>query len=317
MRTSEHTRRAALKATGTALAVAAVPTAVRAAGDWNSVETPVQTDLHDVEYTAGGAYAVGGGGDVIERADGSWTQILDGGPTGNGNGLLGSDVTDGGEHLWFVGKSGAVGEYDVSTGSLDDHSHPLDSGDNFTDVAVTGPAGEANVFVTDASGHLLYSFENGEKGTWEYLTPGSGAELSAVDFFGTDDGHVVDTNQKAFVTDDGTSYDTVGIGNAGVTFYGVDSDGFDDVWVSGGNDTLFHYDGDQWTSTNLGDADLHDVELAGDDADGYTVGAGGKVYDRTDGEWTQDDTPTGANLYAVVRGAPDIAVGASGTVLES
>lgn len=312
-----QSRRSTLKTLGSAVAFASIPGIASAASDWRTVESPVAIDLHDAEQAADGAYAVGGAGDVLERTADGWERIVDGGPTGNGNDLLGSDVTDDGERLWFVGESGSVGEYDVATETLYDHSHPLDTGNNFSDVAVTGPAGEANVYASDQSGHVFYSVDNGEKGSWHYVTPGSGASLPAIDFFGTDDGHVVDTNQKVFATDDGETWDAVGIQNSGVNFFGVDSDGFDDVWVVGGNGTVFHYDGSQWVTDNLGDATLRDVELSKDDSDGYAVGEGGTVYDRSSGAWSRDDTPTGANLSAVVRGAPDIAVGASGTILEN
>ena len=101
-----------------------------------------------------------------------------------------------------------------------------------------------------------------------------------------------------------------------MNFYGVDSDGFDDVWVSGGGGVIYHWDGAEWTPTDTGDASLRDVEVTDDDSAGYTVGGGGAVYEFDDAEWTQNETPSGANLNAVVRGDPDIAVGASGTILE-
>ncbi|WP_276281773.1 WD40/YVTN/BNR-like repeat-containing protein [Halorussus caseinilyticus] len=314
---SERTRRSALKVMGSTIALAAVPGTVNAASGWASASSPVQTTLHDVEYADTGAYAVGGGGDVVERTSNGWQKILDGGASGGGNDLLGSDVTDDGERLWFVGKSGEVGEYDVSTGSLTDRSNPLDSGNNFSDVAVTGNAGSANVFATDQSGKIFYNFDNGTAGKWHSVTPGSGAALPAIDFFDLKDGHAIDTNQKVFETTDGASWQAIGNNDAGVTFYGVDSDGFDDVWVCGGNGTVFHYDGANWTPTGLGNPALRDIEVTTDDGDGYAVGDGGAVFDLTSGTWSQDDTPTGANLKGVVRGSTDIAVGAGGTIIEN
>ncbi|WP_276301023.1 WD40/YVTN/BNR-like repeat-containing protein [Halorussus lipolyticus] len=314
---SERTRRSALKVMGSTIALAAVPGTTAAASGWTSVESPVQTTLYDVEYTNSGAFAVGGSGDVIERTSNGWQKVVDGGPGSNGSDLLGSDVTDDGERLWFVGKSGAVGEYDVSTGSLNDYSNPLSSGDNFSDVAVTGNAGEANVYATNKSGKIFYNFDNGKAGKWHSVTPGSGAALPALDFFDLKDGHAIDTNQKVFETTDGASWQAIGNNDAGVTFYGIDSDGFDDVWVCGGNGKVFHYDGANWTPNNLGDPSLRDIEVTDDDQDGYTVGDSGAVFDLTSGTWSQDTTPTGANLKAVVRGSPDIAVGAGGTIIEN
>ncbi|MFB6157784.1 MAG: hypothetical protein ABEJ34_08085, partial [Haloferacaceae archaeon] len=180
-------RRTALKAIGATAAAAAVPAvgSVPAAAEsaWSTAETPTGKSLHDVEYTAAGGYAVGGGGIVIERTADGWRKVLDGGPTGNGNDLYGADVTDDGKRLWFVGASGAIGEYDVETGNLEDHSAPMDVTNNFNDVAVTGAADEANVCVAGDSGKMYYSFEDGETGTWDYVTPGSGSNINAVDFY--------------------------------------------------------------------------------------------------------------------------------------
>jgi hypothetical protein len=312
------TRRTYMKGLGTtALAATSLPVAASGSSKWAVAETPTEENLYDVAFASDGAYAVGGGGVVLKRTSAGWTKILDGGPGGNGNTLKAADVTDGGDRLWFAGNSGAIGEYDVTTGNLNDRSGPNDSGDNFNDIGVRGQAGEADVHVACDSGHVHYSFDNGKTQTWEYVTPGSGAALNGIDFFGKREGHLVDENQTVFVTDDGETWDVIGLANAGVNFYGVDSDGLDDVYVSGGGGMIFHWDGSGWTPSDTGDADLRDVEVADDGGDGLTVGGGGKVYDLSGGKWTQESTPTGANLTAVARGSVDVAVGASGTVLES
>ncbi|WP_267639415.1 hypothetical protein [Haloarchaeobius amylolyticus] len=322
-------RRTVLKGLAAGLATATVGTSAASAatGDsasgWTVAETPTGKALHDVVYTDAGAFAVGGGGIVLERTETGWTKVIDGGPTGNGNDLYGADVTDDGERLWFVGASGAIGEYDVAAGVLTDHSAPNDYTNNFNAVSVTGTADEANVYIADDSGIEHYSFANGTTGTWDYTKPGSGAALTAIDFHDTRSGHVVDTNGKVFATDDGATWDVVGIADANVNFYGVDSDGPDDVWVAGGGGMVFHWTGSRWVPTDLGDKSLRDVEVvtstaADGDAvcDGYTVGGGGAVYDLTDDVWSQDQTPTGSNLKAVARGEPTIAVGAGGTIIE-
>jgi len=309
------TRRRFLQASTGALAVATVPAAASATDSgWTVAETPTGNTLHDVAYTTNGAYTVGGGGIVLRRADEGWRKVLDGGPTGNGNSLFGSDTTDDDERLWFVGASGAIGEYDVTTGNLEDHSAPNDNTNNYNDVAVTGPAGEANVYVAGDSGKIYYSFENGESQTWEYVTPGSGSAIKAIDFHDARTGHAVDTNGKVFETTDGETWEPIGLQDANVNFYGVDSDARDSDVVSGGGGMVFDYDGAEWTPTDLDDAGLKDVEVEGDR--GLTVGGGGKVFAQSGGRWSQEDTPTGENLKAVARGDPDLAVGAGGTVIE-
>jgi len=314
------TRRSVLKTTGASiagLAFSGLASSTVAAAEWTAVESPTGKTLHDVQYTSAGAYAVAGGGIVIARTANGWRTVVQGGPTGNGNDLYGADVTDDGKRLWFVGASGAIGEYDVESGVLVDHSAPDDVTNNFNDVGVTGEAGEADVYVAGDSGSIYYSFENGESGNWNYVTPGSGSNINAIDFFGDGKGHAVDGNQTVFYTRDGTTWDRLGIENANYNFYGVDSDGFDDVWVSGGGGSIYRWNGSEWIRTDLGDASLRDVEVADGDGQGFTVGGGGAVFDKDGAEWSRDRTPTGANLGAVARGPTDIAVGASGTILES
>ena len=310
------TRRTVLKGAGAAVVGAAVPGVATATDDeWTVAETPTGNTLYDVECTDAGAYAVGSGGLVLARTADGWWKVLDGGPTGNGNSLYGADVTDDGKRLWFVGASGAIGEYNVTTGDLTDHSAPMDVTNNFNDVSVTGAAGDANVYVAGDSGKTYYSFENGASETWEYVTPGSGSNINAVDFYDDRAGHIVDGNKTVFHTTDGETWEEIGLADANVNFYGVDSDGADDVWVSGGGGMVFHWDGAEWTPADTGDAGLRDIEVT-DDGAGLTVGGGGKVYERADGAWRGRSTPTGENLKAVVRGGTDLAVGAGGVVIE-
>ncbi|MXR43299.1 hypothetical protein GRX01_18415 [Halobaculum sp. WSA2] len=312
------TRRTALRTLAAGVVAGTAATGVTAAEEagWTGAETPTGNTLHGVVRTVDGVYAVGGGGVVIRRTDAGWEKVLDGGPTGNGNSLYGAGVTDDRERLWFVGSSGAIGEYDVTTDGLMDHSAPNDVTNNFNDVAVRGPAGEANVYVAGDSGKIYSSFENGETGTWDAVTPGSGSNVNALDFFDDRAGHAVDGNKTVFETADGGVYERTGIADANVNFYGVDSDGVDDVWVCGGGATVFRWNGSGWRTTDLGDASLRDIEVADAGDTGLAVGGGGAVFEFDGHEWRQRDTPTGQNLKAVVRGEPDVAVGAGGTVIE-
>lgn len=317
LRRVRPSRRHVLTAISTAISGGAVTSTAASAKatPWTAVPTPTGNTLFDVEYASTGAYAIGGGGIVLERTADRWQKILDGGPTGNGNSLYGSDVTDDGVRLWFVGASGAIGEYDVTTGNLSDRSAPMDVTNNFNDIAVTGPAGDANVYVAGDSGKLYYSFENGAAGTWEYVTPANGSNVNAVDFYGRTTGHIVDGNKAVLHTRDGETWEKIGVADANVNFYGVDSDADTDVWVSGGGGIVFHWNGGEWASVDTGDASLRDLAVTNDDT-GLTVGGGGAVYHLVDDVWTKEATPTGENLKAVVSGTPDVAVGAGGTIIE-
>jgi hypothetical protein len=252
-------------------------TAAEKAG-WETVESPTGTTLHDVAYTAAGAYAVGGGGVILERTQDGWQKVLDGGPTGNGNDLYGAAVTEDGRRLWAVGASGAIGEFVVHEETVVDHSAPDDVTNNFNDVAATGKADEANVYVAGDSGKIYYSFENGEAGTWDAVTPGSGSNVNAIDFYDDRQGHAVDGNQTVFASSDGATWSKLGIENANYNFYGVDADGSDDVWVSGGGGTVYYWDGSEWVREDTGDASLRDIEIDDECTSGLAVGGGGAVF---------------------------------------
>jgi hypothetical protein len=308
------TRRTVLKGVGAASAATVIPMGAAASEpEWTAVESPTGNTLHDVAETAAGAYAVGGGSVALRRTAAGWETVFDGGPTGNGNNLYGADVTDDGKRLWVVGASGAIGEYDVESGVLVDRSAPNDVTNNFNDVSVTGEAGDANIYIAGDSGKIYSSFDNGAEGTWDNTTPGSGSAIQAIDFFGPRSGHAIDSNQTVFVTDDGGTYDKIGLADADVSLYGLDSDAFDDIWIAGGNGTVFEYVDTQWVSASTNDTQLQDIAV---DRSGVAVGGGGDIYVYDGQRWVSSPTPVGANLQAVLQGSVDIAVGAGGAILE-
>jgi len=308
------TRRSLMRSVGAGLAVTVASGAVTAQSgdDWTAATSPVDGQLNDVVETSTGAYAVGDAGVVLERTSEGWQTVIQDGPSSNGNNLLGAGVTDDGERLWYVGSSGAIGEYNVQTGSqVADRSAPNDVTNNFNDVAVVGPAGDANVYIAGDSGGIYYSFDNGT--TWNEVTPGSGAAIKAINFHGSQSGHAIDTNQTVFETTDGGTYEPIGIENADVGFFGLDSDATDDVWVVGGEGTVYRWDGAEWSSESIAVVALRDVEVG---TSGVAVGDNGGVFDRSDGTWSQMTTPNSQNLSAVVHDSPSVAVGAGGTILE-
>ena len=261
------TRRDVLRGAGALGLAATVPTVSAAEEEWTIEETPTDGDLYDVVYTDEGAYAVGQGGVILERTDTDegWRKVTDGGASGDGRDLYGADVTDDGERLWFAGASGVIGEYDPATGNIEDRGEPQDNTENFLDVAATGEAGEANVYVADEAGAVNYSLDNGRSGTWNSASVGQGDALTAIDFHGERSGHVVNANGSAFETDDGTTYGRIGVEDTTNAFYGIDSDGPEDLWVTAGGGTVYRYDG-AWRRYDLGDPTLRDVAI--EDAQG-------------------------------------------------
>ena len=297
----------------------ASPSSGGGTGEWTRVKVATDNDVNDVAITSAGAYAVADNGILLKRTDTEWTAVLQDGVSGNGNALLGLDVTDDGERLWLVGASGRIGEWDVSSGSLEqDHSAPNDVTNNFQDVAVTGDEGLANVYITDGSGLVHSSTDNGT--TWNQSTPGSGSALRAIDTYGAQSGHTVDANKTVFqTTDGGGSWAKTGDPGAGVSLYGVDSDASDDVWMAAGSGTVYRWDGAAWMTTAVGESALKDIEVAADDQSGYVVGGSAAVFSYDGSSWSAQGTPVTNNLNAVVLGTdstPPIAVGAGGTVIE-
>jgi hypothetical protein len=287
--------------------------------DWTRVKAATDRTIHDVAMTSNGAYAVADGGILLERQSDEWTVVINDGPSSNSSNLYGLAVTENGSRLWFVGASGAVGEYDVTTGSLVDRSEPMDVTNNFQDVAVTGTAGSADVYIVDAAGEAHYSFDNGSSGSWNTVTPGSQDALRAVDFYAAKEGALVDANQTVFETTDGESWSKFGIADSDVGFFGVDADASDDVWVAGGSGMVFHWDGSMWTSTKAGEPGLEDIEI-GDNGNGLATGSNGAIFRYDGSAWDRATTPTSENLNTVFMSTtsdtPSIAVGAGGTVLE-
>ncbi|MBP1953121.1 hypothetical protein J2752_000002 [Halarchaeum rubridurum] len=308
-------RRQALSGIGALVVAGGVGyTAFDDGGSWRVAETPVDVSLHDVVATADGRYAVGDGGVIVTRGEQGWETVRETGVTGDGRDLAAASVTEDGGRLWVAGASGVVGEYDVATDTMTSHAAPNDDTDDYRALAVTGVADEANVYVADAAGHVHYSFGDGATGTWDAVTPGSGASLPALDCYGPRAGHAVDTNGTVFATADGETWSNIGVEDANVDFYGIDGGAADDVDVVGGNGTVRRYDGRTWSRRDLGDATLRDVERT--ERGVVAVGDGGVVFHGGGGSWSADDTPTGATLRAVAVGDPTVAVGDGGVVLE-
>lgn len=314
---TDGTRRSVLKAAGGLLASTGLLGGVGSAAataHWTAAEAPTDRTLHAVVETAAGAYAVGGDGHVLHRTETGWERVLESGPAGNGSDLYGTATTDDGRTLWLVGASGAVGAYDVLRGTLTDHSAPDDVTNNFTDVSVVGDAGRATVHIAGDSGKIYRRVPTGPTAEWHQLTPGSGATVHAIDFCGPRNGYAVDGNQTVFATADGAAYEKIGIEDADVNFYAVDAGRWGPTSIAGSGGMVHRFHRGRWSSTSLGDVTIRDIEVKR--GNGYAVGGGGVLFERVHGNWIQASTPTGANLTSVVQASTDIAVGASGTVLE-
>lgn len=325
---AERTRRTFLRLTGVAVAPTALSRSTTQAHErgWEVVDTPTQRTLHDVVRTEAGAFAVGAGGVVLERTEDGWSVVTESGPTGNGNNLLSAATTSDRARLWVAGASGAVGEYDPSTESGTSRSAPDGVTNTFTDIAVTGPAGDATVYLVDASGRVHVSEQNGEPGSWTHTTPGSGAEISAVTVSGST-GFLVDENGAVFETTDGETWTELDTPAFEETLTDVEMRTSETVVLAGASGTVVIRSNGEWEQESAADAALHDVEVA-ECGCVHAVGASGTLLHRKGHgtppfrrlarwlDWWTQTSPTGQNLHGITPGHPHIAVGASGTILE-
>lgn len=321
----EHSRRQFLKGSGAAIAGAvglgaAQPAA--ALNGWEEVESPVGKTLTATSLAANGPWAAGGGGKVLERTVDGWTVRLKNGPAAEGNGLTCIGVTDDGNRVWFAGGSGVIGEMDVVTKTLWDHSAPKGKTSTWEAISVYGEEDtNEKISLLNGSGEEITGHRKRDGSIkWGDVTkPGGGASMKGAAHYGTDAFIACDTNAKVYEsTDGGDKWDTIGVDGGEVGFYGAAAVSGDDMNVCGGSGMMYRYDGSGWTARKIGSNTIKSVDRLSEA--GLAAGGSGHVFRRqTIGSWEKVDTPTGANLEGTILGGeayPDVAVGASGTIVE-
>lgn len=291
--------------------------------DWNAVESPTTKTLNDVVDTADGPFAVGDGGDVVARRENGWQKVVEYGPQARSRPLTGVDVTDDGERIWFVGGSGVIGEYDVTTETLTNYSAPKDKTSTWEDVAVRGRAGEnERLYFVNGSGELLIGVRE-DSGALRYadvLKPGGGSTIPGIEFYSRWGGHVCSTSQLVSKsTTGGIEWEQIGIGFSGESFFDVASVGPRDANVTAGAGIIYRYDGFRWTPhvVDHGRQAIRAIDRDGDA--GLAAGAGGKVYERrSTGQWRRYRTGSDTKFQGVSHGSDgvDVAVGNNGSIVE-
>lgn len=305
--------------------------------EWIVADSPTDEPLYDA-VVAGDVFAVGDSGIVLARRDGEWEIAIERGPTVESNPLWGIDASDDGEHVWFGGDSGVLGQYEVAQGKLTDRSAPRDLTGTWEDVAVVGPADDEVISLVNGSGEVLRGHNDAGEMNWtEPVKPGSGSSLSGIEFRDREVGYCCDTSQGVFETaDGGESWDRIGVDDAGVDFNDLAVTG-EQVLVAGGDGSVFRYDDPGWTKLYAGEETIFAIDRTSEegarngastdsrpgDADvGLAVGDNGAIYGLAGNDWEGVDSPTDETLCGVVVGsemadpAPDVAVGDDGTVLE-
>lgn len=314
--------------------------------EWVTVETPTDDPLYDAVVARGAVFAVGDDGTVLVRQGEEWTVALERGPTVESNPLWGADATEDGEHVWFCGDSGVLGQYDVAQGKLTDRSAPRDRTGTWANVTVVGPAGDERVHLVNGSGEVLRGRNDDGELTWdEPVKPGSGSSLSAVEFADRETGYCCDSSQGVFeTTDGGKNWERIGVEDAGADFTDL-ALVRGELLVATDDGSVVRYDDPGWTELHVGEDPLYAIDWSTENggppssattdddtpadregADGTGTGTGtgllvgddGAIYERVGNDWTGVDSPTDDPLYGVVvdRDSPDVTVGEDGTVLE-
>ncbi|PSP71987.1 hypothetical protein BRC86_13705 [Halobacteriales archaeon QS_3_64_16] len=304
------------------MALGAVGSAAADKYSWEEVPSPTGSTIYGAVQTQEGPYAVGSSGDVFARRVDGWEMVLDDGPTTQSNPLRACDVTSDGRNLWFAGGSGVVGQYDVFDEQLTDYSAPKGKTSTWEAVAAAGSAGSEFVGLANGSGEFLPGTKNDQGGmNWgTVVKPGGGSSIKGMDFLDKQVGYVCDTNAKVYeTTDGGKSWTTIGIDGGSVGLYGIAAVSRDRIYVTGGDGSIFRYNGAVWTKTDAGGTALLDIEFEA--GEGLASGGSGNLYEYRDREgWSKEDTPMSATLRGVALDPtstfPDVAVGSSGTIIE-
>jgi hypothetical protein len=287
---------------------------------WKAVATGIDISLFNVCFTAAGPVAVGGDGKVLHRQpdSGEWRVIIEAGPSVTYNNIHDVDVTDDGERFWFVGDSGIIGAFDVSTGRKYDFSAPMEKTSTWESIAVTGPKGDEHVIYANGSGELLDASmdEHGYPVWGEVEKPGRGSTMPGVDFDTDGTGYAADTTGKAYQFD-GDDWLEIGVRNAEVNFHDIDCDN-GHLLIAGDDGIVYRFDrfANNWTPIRAGDGTIYSIDQyegrrAGSTADGRIFEPEAMVG------WSERPTEVAEDLYGIALGPRfDIAVGAAGTIVE-
>lgn len=284
---------------------------------WTAVDSPVSVTLHAVVQTANGPCAVGNGGYVVGRAtDGTWGVVVDAGIAAENRAIYDVAPTDDGTRLWLVGASGTIGYYDLAAGERRDLSATLESDSALQSVAVSGPRSEEKLLVADANGTVRPADVDGDDPQWGPPTrPATGTVLTDLAADDAGIGYGVDTSANVWVTTEDDGWERVGIDGEGSSLYAVTTGG-DGLVVGGGSGRLHVSDESfRWTPFSVGQATVY--ALDGDAERTLAGGGSGSVSVReSGGDWRSGDWSGSATIYGVCLGAPSVAVGSGGTILE-
>ena len=286
---------------------------------WTQASTPVSVSLYSITDSSAGPVAVGGGGKLLLRDSGNWSEVVKNGPGSNGNTQRVAETTNSGNIVWFGGSSGSLGTYDASNSELVDRTAPQNVTNSWTAMEVVGSRGSETVVLGSGSGEILTGTRSSSGMQWnDPITPGSGSGISGMDFISSQLGYICDTNGSVFKTNDaGSTWTEIGIPNAPGTPNDISAKSETDIAVAGGSGFLMWYNGDVWSSRKFGGKTRRAVSRVGDRT--LLVGSSGTIQSRGLKSWeTIFDGSKALNDVVMYKDQNEtaIAVGNSGRIFE-
>ena len=303
-------------------------------GEWQEVESPVDTPLYDVVSTQNGPAAVGGKGKVIgRRPDGNWGVLVENGPSGKGRAMRAIDATDDGKRIWFVGDAKSVGYYDLASGERNDYTSVDTVGENpssdalsgtVTAVTVAGKRGREKLLFADSSGNILPAYMNEKDDPddlridWEFLSaPTNGTSIQAIESDSEGIGFAVDNGARVYKTTASEGWQQVGIFDADKSMYTAEIDD-ETILIGGGGGFVYEREADdRWTPHNVGSFSVR--ALAREDGEMLAGGAGHLVYREGNSKWGRIPWHGGTAVRGITFGQgdqADVAVCKNGTIIE-
>lgn len=279
---------------------------------------PTSKTLHGVVESSSGIFAVGGGGKVLQRKDTGWEVVVSSGPGGNGNNLYTATSTDGGDHVWFGGSSGALGYYDLGSESVNNETAPSNVTNTMSAIAVLGSAGNETVIVGTSSGQILRGTMSNGSITWDDpYKPGTGSAINGIDNRGTEF-LFCDGNSDVFHTlDTADNWRKISPTTASGTPNDIAIGAQDDMLMAAGSGYGYHGSGSMWTPFKLGGNARYAAARSGNRK--IIVGSSGEIFERNAREWEQTADIGSYTLrgLTIPSSAPEMAfaVGSSGTVV--
>lgn len=212
---------------------------------WSQMPSPTNEDLNDVEAIGNTAFAVGKDGEVLQLVDGAWVKL---GPIGDEDlyGVWAASATE----VYVAGKNGTIYSFDGVAWS--DQSAAADTiPDDLTDI--WGDAGGA--YVISEKGDL-YRFD---RVTRAWLPRDSSCTIGDKfeDLWGDGGGNIYLVGKKDVYVYDGAGCALVASSEQdlfGISGWSQNGD----VYAVGKKGTVFDYDGNAWSETQVGNKALQD-----------------------------------------------------------